>query len=168
MNALEIILSIGAGLLVNEFSDISPWAAKKIVIWSARLRYGRSARAEVRAEELSAVIDSRPGKLFKLMTALLFAVGATGSYLRREALFMRMAILIFWAIVPGKWRTGQRTVLQKAHLAGIEHGTITIGNDTYLIVGENNPGKTFAFSVPIDHPLTQIDSTATERDSDDA
>jgi hypothetical protein len=91
----EIIIGIGAGLLVNEFCDISPWAARKIVVWSARLRYGKSARAEVRAEEHVALIDSRPGKLFKLITALAFAAGATRSYFSREMSFV-VLLLEIW------------------------------------------------------------------------
>lgn len=94
MSAQEIILAIGGGLLVNEFCDISPWAAKRIVVWSAHLRYGRSARAEMRAEEHCAVIDSRPGKLCKLLTALVFASGASIARLHQAWLLLR---LLLWA-----------------------------------------------------------------------
>jgi hypothetical protein len=90
LNTAEAILSIAAGLAVNEFCDISPWVARKISMWSARVRYGTSARAEIRAEELAAVIDSRPGKLFKLLTALAFACGATTVRAHRAALLFRL------------------------------------------------------------------------------
>ena len=54
----------------------SPWAARKLVRWSAHLRYTDPERASVRAEELAALIEKRPGNLFKLITATLFAVTA--------------------------------------------------------------------------------------------
>jgi hypothetical protein len=95
----EIILAVGGGLLVNEFCDVSPWAAKKIVNWSTRLRYGVSTRAEIRIEELCAVIESRPGKLLKLATALAFAFGATRAYLQRQ-----MTLWLFKWAVRGSWR----------------------------------------------------------------
>ncbi|MFC7582454.1 hypothetical protein ACFQYP_00590 [Nonomuraea antimicrobica] len=97
MSTQEIILAISGGLLVNEFCDISPWAAQRIVAWSARLRYGRSARATIRAEELGAVIDSRPGKLFKLFTALAFVPGATRAYLSREILLALLYVMIVFS-----------------------------------------------------------------------
>ncbi|MEU7911338.1 hypothetical protein [Microbispora bryophytorum] len=99
MSAAETIIGIAAGLAANEFFEVCPWAAQKIVTWSARLQYGRSPRAEVRAEELAALIDCRPGKLFKLLTALAFAVGASSLRLRREALF--------WLLYLGAYIDGQ-------------------------------------------------------------
>ncbi|MFI6886780.1 hypothetical protein [Streptosporangium canum] len=91
MNKEEVILAIIGGLVVNECCDLSPWVARRIVAWSARLRYGKSQRSEIRAEELAAVIDSRPGKLFKLITALLFVTGATGTRLRQALLLVFLA-----------------------------------------------------------------------------
>ena len=44
---------------------------------------GNPARAEVRAEELEALIEERPGGLLKLTTALSFAAAAVGSAARR-------------------------------------------------------------------------------------
>jgi hypothetical protein len=66
-------------LAVNECCDVSPWIARKLVRWSAHRRYAPSSRAEVRAEECAAYIDDRPGKLFKLLTALIFATKAVVS-----------------------------------------------------------------------------------------
>jgi AcrR family transcriptional regulator len=77
MTALEILMGIALGLLVNECCDVSPWLARKFVRWSAHRRYVDQCRAETRAEELVALIDDRPGKLFKLITALGFVVTAT-------------------------------------------------------------------------------------------
>ena len=71
-----ILLGIVTGLLANELCEFSPWCARKIVRWSAFLRYTDPGRAEVRAEELTAVINDRPGNLFKLITAVCFAAGA--------------------------------------------------------------------------------------------
>ncbi len=76
MTTGQILLAIITGLAANECCDVSPWAARKLVRWSARRRYAPPARAELRAEELAALIDDRPGKLFKLITALGFAAAA--------------------------------------------------------------------------------------------
>jgi hypothetical protein len=72
----QIFLAIGTGLVVNECCDVSPWAARKLVRWSAHRRYAPPSRAEIRAEELAAYIDDCPGKLFKLINALCFATVA--------------------------------------------------------------------------------------------
>ncbi len=76
MTTGQILLAIITGLIVNECCDVSPWLAHKLVRWSAHRRYVPPARAEVRAEELVAYIDDRPGRLFKLITALGFATAA--------------------------------------------------------------------------------------------
>ncbi|GIH09259.1 hypothetical protein Rhe02_73260 [Rhizocola hellebori] len=76
MSGWELAVAVVTGLLVNEWSDASPWLARRIVQWSARRRYGRGQRAEIRSEELSAFIDDRPGKLLKLFTAMGFAMTA--------------------------------------------------------------------------------------------
>jgi hypothetical protein len=83
MTVAGIFISIITGLVVNEFCEISPWAALKLVKWSARRRYADPARADARAEELAALIEDRPGKLFKLVTACGFAVAAVGVLSRR-------------------------------------------------------------------------------------
>jgi DNA-binding transcriptional MerR regulator len=71
----EIWFAIISGILVNEFCDVSPWVAVRLMRWAARLRYGRVAwRAAVRSEEYAALIQDRPGNLFKLLTALGFTV----------------------------------------------------------------------------------------------
>lgn len=76
MTTGQILLAIVTSLAVNECCDVSPWAARKLVRWSARRRYVPPARAELRAEELAAYIDDRPGRLFKIITALGFAAAA--------------------------------------------------------------------------------------------
>nr|WP_236051734.1 hypothetical protein [Nonomuraea cypriaca] len=67
----EIVMLI-IGVLVAEGTEVAPWLAKRLACWSTKLRYTDPKRAVIRAEELAAVIDARPGKLFKLITALLF------------------------------------------------------------------------------------------------
>jgi hypothetical protein len=71
-----ILLGIVAGLLANELCEFSPWCARKLVRWSAFQRYTDPGRVEMRAEELTAVINDRPGNLFKLITAVSFAANA--------------------------------------------------------------------------------------------
>ena len=71
-----ILLGIVAGLLANELCEFSPWCARKLVRWSAFRRYTDPGRAKMRAEELTAVINERPGNLFKLITAVSFAAAA--------------------------------------------------------------------------------------------
>jgi hypothetical protein len=73
---LTWVLTIVVGLLINELCDVSPWCARKLVRWSAFRRYADQDRAKIRAEELTALINERPGKLFKLITASCFAVSA--------------------------------------------------------------------------------------------
>ncbi len=65
-----------AGLLANELCEFGPWCARKLVRWSAFRRYTDPGRAEMRAEELTALINDRPGNLFKLITAVCFAADA--------------------------------------------------------------------------------------------
>jgi mycothiol system anti-sigma-R factor len=76
MSAGEILIAIIGGAAVNEYCEVTPWCSRKLACWSAHLRYKDPERAEARAEELAAVIDARPGNLFKLMTALTFVGGA--------------------------------------------------------------------------------------------
>ena len=73
----EIAFAIVSGLLVNEVTDVCPWLAIRLVRWAAQLRYPNAPeRATTRSEELAALINDRPGKLFKLFTAVGFALHA--------------------------------------------------------------------------------------------
>jgi membrane protein YdbS with pleckstrin-like domain len=76
VSGVEILLGILLGLLVNETTDLSPWLGRTFVTWSARLRYGETDHGTTRAEELRALIDARPGKLFKLVTGTGFLSSA--------------------------------------------------------------------------------------------
>ena len=76
MTGPELLVTIISGLTVNECCDLSPALARAIVRWSARRHYRNPVRAAERAEELSAYINDRPGKLFKLIVAGRFAAAA--------------------------------------------------------------------------------------------
>lgn len=95
MTAWEILVSILLGLAINECSEASPWCARRLVRWSAHHRYTDPARADARAEELTALIDDLPGKLFKLFTALGFAAQAVDltSRIRRTLGSYRKAMI---------------------------------------------------------------------------
>ena len=71
-----ILLGIVAGLFANELCEFSPWCARKLVRWSAFRQYTDRGRAEMRADEWTAVINDRPGNLFKLITAVGFTAAA--------------------------------------------------------------------------------------------
>jgi hypothetical protein len=113
MSILATILSVILGLAINECSDLSPWAAEKVVRWSARLRYGDHERAAIRAEELAALIKERPGNLFKLITALCFAAAAIPAWTRRVAAALDLSTPVLSAdgIVVLKRTAGLATVL---------------------------------------------------------
>jgi hypothetical protein len=73
----EIAFAIISGLVVSETTDICPWVAFRLVRGAARLRYPHDPeRAASRGEELAALVNDRPGKLFKLFTALGFVLHA--------------------------------------------------------------------------------------------
>jgi hypothetical protein len=117
VSILSLIWGVCSALAVNECCELSPWAAQKIARWSAHLRYEDSERAEVRAEELAAVVDGRPGKLFKLITAMCFAAAAVRVWAVR-------AVIRAWAaratadVYLVNTRTGQ-VVLRKAMAASV-------------------------------------------------
>ncbi|MCK9898620.1 hypothetical protein CC117_14450 [Parafrankia colletiae] len=83
MSSAEVMLAVLLGLAVNECCDMSPWIGRIFARWAARLRYADPLRAHVRAEELAAHIDARPGKLLKLVTACWLLTAAGGAALRR-------------------------------------------------------------------------------------
>jgi hypothetical protein len=72
-----IVVTVAATLIVNEFTDLCPWLATRLVRWSALRRYRNDPRrASTRAEEQAALIAARPGSLLKLLTALCFTAAA--------------------------------------------------------------------------------------------
>ncbi|WP_371408906.1 hypothetical protein OG423_32170 [Micromonospora zamorensis] len=100
MNGWEIVASFVFGLLVNEMTDVSPWAARRLVRWAAYRWTTDPDMAEVYAEEWTAIIDERPGKLFKLATALQFTGGAVGRTVPRRAAVIRTRLV---ASRPAMW-----------------------------------------------------------------
>ncbi|WP_433225565.1 hypothetical protein [Actinomadura formosensis] len=85
MNWTALIVPVVIGLAINEYADFAPWIARKIVRRAARRMYaGKAERAEIRAEEWAAVINERPGKLFKLGTALGYCLAAQLATVRRS------------------------------------------------------------------------------------
>ncbi|NJC13027.1 hypothetical protein F4558_002853 [Micromonospora profundi] len=92
MNHWEIIASFVFGLAVNEMTDLSPWAARRLVRWAA---YHWTTDPEIAAgyaEEWTAIVEERPGKLFKLATAVQFAIGAAGRAAPRTATAIKFAV----------------------------------------------------------------------------
>jgi DivIVA domain-containing protein len=73
MSLSSVIVALLVGIGISEFCDVSPSVARKIVRWSARRKYTEPERAEIRSEELAALIDERPGNLLKLCTAFGYA-----------------------------------------------------------------------------------------------
>ncbi|RAO39730.1 hypothetical protein PSN13_00755 [Micromonospora saelicesensis] len=84
MRAGEVLFGVVTGILINEASDISPWLARRLVAWAAFRRYSDPQWASTRAQEFIALIDERPGKLFKLLTALGFAASAQAFDVKRR------------------------------------------------------------------------------------
>jgi hypothetical protein len=78
-----ILIGIVCAYLGNELCEFSPWCARKLVRWSAFRRCADPGRAQMRADELAAVIDARPGNLLKLITAAGFAGAAVIASARR-------------------------------------------------------------------------------------
>lgn len=76
MNGWEIVASFVFGLLVNEMTDVSPWAARRLVHWAAYRWTPDPEIAAGYAEEWTAIIEEQPGKLLKLLTAVQFSIGA--------------------------------------------------------------------------------------------
>jgi hypothetical protein len=91
---MEMVAAVVLGLLVNEATDICPWIAVRLVRWAAQLLYRRAPeRAAIRAEELAALVNDRPGKLLKLFTALGFVLHAllAAGFGRRSSISMALA-----------------------------------------------------------------------------
>ncbi|HEU5472736.1 MAG TPA: PrsW family intramembrane metalloprotease [Actinophytocola sp.] len=85
MTGQIVLLSIALGLVTNELGEVSPWLARRLVRWSARLRYRHDPeRLAIRAEELEDVVGNAPGKLLKLLCAAGFAASAVAHRAHRS------------------------------------------------------------------------------------
>ena len=143
---ITVLLSIGIGLLVNEFCEVSPWLARKLIRWSAFCRYSDPDRAQARAEELAAVINDRPGKVLKLATACGFAASAGLARVRRRVPRLARLVIGSTSAVIGSGGVMSAIVWVAGH-----HLTITqaIGQTCMAltwVVG----GVTLAFGKPTD------------------
>jgi hypothetical protein len=79
-----ILLGILATVIADQLCATFPSLALKAARWSAARRYaGNPAKAELRAEELEALIEQRPGGLLKLGTGLGLAIAALATASRR-------------------------------------------------------------------------------------
>ncbi|GAB3867928.1 hypothetical protein ACFPIJ_23580 [Dactylosporangium cerinum] len=87
MNWWELTVGALVGLLLAEWLEVCPWLAARIIPPAVHLWTADEAQREVYAEEWQALIDERPGKLLKLVSALVLLGGgvlrAGGSGLRR-------------------------------------------------------------------------------------
>jgi hypothetical protein len=80
MSIDEIIWTILLGALVIELTEAAAWLAVRVARRAAVLRYPqRPDRAAIRAREWASVVEERPGKLFKLATAIGFVCVALTS-----------------------------------------------------------------------------------------
>jgi hypothetical protein len=85
---IPLAIALATGLLVNQFSELAAWSARKLVRRSAFYQYTDPARAETRAEELDALINECPGNLFKLLVAIGF-IGKAATLAARGTLTLR-------------------------------------------------------------------------------
>jgi hypothetical protein len=70
MSGKDVLLAIVIPLLLAELAPWCGWLAGKLIPYAARLRYGASDRAAVRAEEWLSDLDNIPGQLSKLAYAV--------------------------------------------------------------------------------------------------
>jgi len=81
----NVVGPVVVGLLINEFGELSPWLARHLVNWAAYRWTSDPRDAADLSREWQGIIDQRPGKLFKLFTAVGFASSA-GAGAARPAL----------------------------------------------------------------------------------
>jgi hypothetical protein len=77
----ELVTAIVLGLVINEFCDISPWLARKVIRLAARCVPDPTVRERLE-EEWAAGLQDRPGKILKLFAALTLLVSAMTSVRR--------------------------------------------------------------------------------------
>jgi hypothetical protein len=112
-----IVAGVLAGLLIAEYGEIAPWLARKVVRWAALRMYPDVVRAQIRSEELAALIEARPGKVLKLMTALGYAGVAVGSVTAR-----RTGVLLGWRQDGRDERFARQLIEQLRSLGELRRG----------------------------------------------
>lgn len=123
---MGLVVAVALGLVIGEFSELSPWMAHKLIRWAARVRY------PTRVEELSALIAERPGKLFKLVTASGFACAAlTYRVTHRKTVPVRSMTSRFWiglgsALVTGVLLIGEVLLAGAVANATVELSVVII------------------------------------------
>jgi hypothetical protein len=70
-------------LVAGELGGWTEWLARRLVRWSARVRYVSSPYWSDMAEEWERVVIDRPGGVLKLLTAACFALAAIRAWLSR-------------------------------------------------------------------------------------
>lgn len=85
MTARDILFIVVIPLALAEVGPWCGWAARRLLPWAARLRYGDTDRAAVRLEEWSGDLGDIPGQLTKLAYAAGQIVAGTAASARRKA-----------------------------------------------------------------------------------
>lgn len=139
MSVSELAIGVLLGLAVNEMFEVSPWLARRAVRLAARLWSADPEVAAGYAEEWTAVVTERPGKLFKLITALWFVAGGA---LRA---FPRVCSRATAAVRSRLSRRRQRTLSRVTYIKimmwlGFSGGTLAVWalareNDSALAMG---------------------------------
>lgn len=89
---IGMLLGVASSLIASEFTEVSPYLARRLVRWAARIWSTTEEAGEAYAEEWLAVINDRPGKLLQLATALGFVGGAVGRAIPRQVRAIRRSI----------------------------------------------------------------------------
>lgn len=90
------------GLVGNEFLEVSPWLARRLLPHAARLWTDDTDRREVLTEAWLAIIEERPGKLLKLLSSLAFWTTGLARSVSRERIHRS------FALSTGKWLRGNK------------------------------------------------------------
>ena len=72
----NVVGAVIVGLFINELGELSPWLARHLVNWAAHRWTTDPHDAAELSREWQGIIEQRPGKLFKLCTAVGFASNA--------------------------------------------------------------------------------------------
>lgn len=128
----ELVTAAVLGLVINEFCDISPWIARKVIRLAARSVPDPEVRERLE-EEWAAGLQDRPGKILKLISALTILASALttvrGMYLGLSRLRRTRRFL-------GKFfdREGRRVMVTSA-LASAVNAVSPWNNNLWAMLG---------------------------------